>query len=141
MQAIFGFINSIVEPDECVVVDEHKLKGYIACLGKDCSLCTDDFQRSDLLARTIIRTSCCPIYYHEKCLAEYRVTTCPSCYKPLGDHREWKEFVAVADKKMREAIGCNDEKYVQNLVAQEEAAEKAQIEADLALAIRLQNQG
>lgn len=139
MQAIFGFINSIVEPDECVVVDEHKLKGYIACLGKECSICINDFERSDLLGRTIISTSCCGGYFHKDCLS--RVELCPHCYKVLDDHRDWKEFVAVADKKMRDAIGCNDEEYVKKLVDQEEAAVQAQIEADLALATRLQNQG
>lgn len=136
------FCRAEVEPDLDV-------SGYIAAKEKVCYLCVEEFQKSDFLARTILKTDCCPIYVHKDCLKQYVKEGRVQClvhreskYDFTSCQKRWDAYLERAHKLVLTELGMRDHEIAQELAAkelEEEAARRKQEQDDANLARHLQS--
>ncbi len=159
MNSVLGCVRSIFSGlccgacfDDEVDLEEPKEKfnRYIVALERDCSICLDDFEKTDFVARRLFRTPCCKNYFHDDCLKDYvkeKKITCAICYNVFDyekNKKPWNGYLVRIHKQVVTALGFRDDEVARE-VAEKELEEqqlellrvRKQIEADKKLADQL----
>lgn len=154
IQSFFSglFCQSHIDDAEETPEQKHQCETYVKALFNDCLSCTQTFEKTDYLARTIISTECCPhVYLHVSCLAEIaarKTIGCPICHKEFDEESNRTRWNAVVDRihtKALTELGLRDQEVALEVAANDlkeiaarKAREERQIQEDRALALTLE---